>query len=133
MFWQDIFISSVLPKVKVVSVFSKVFKIDEKKIRFIKNIDEIAVNNGAQIICQTYKNATEFPLRLSIYIIDEKIIPHDDIAVIGQMSKEFEKDILISDTSNNPYLMLKICFDGSIKKLSVDIDAYDNAEEFELL
>lgn len=133
MFWRDIFISGILPKVKVVAVLSKVFKIDEKKIRLIKNIDEITVNDGAPIICQTFKSATEFPLRLSIYIVDEKIVPHDDTTVIVKMSKEFEKDILIPDASNNPYLMQKICIDGSIEILSVDIEEYDNAEEFELL
>lgn len=132
MFWQDILVSNLLPRTKVIFAFSRVFKIDEKMIRIIKDIEEITHNDGASIICQTYKSDTEFPLRLSVYIIDEKLVPQDEQVTLGHISRELESDILISDASSNPYLMLRIDFDGSIKQVSVNIEEYDNAEEFEL-
>lgn len=132
MFWQDVFVNNILPRAKVISTFSRVFKIDEKMIRLIKDIEEITQNDGASIICQTYKSDTEFPLRLSVYITDEKLVPQDEQVTLGHISRELECDILISDVSSNPYSMLRIGFDGSIKQVSVNIEEYDNAEEFEL-
>lgn len=132
MFWQDIFIDKMLSKSEIVSTFSKVFNIDEKMVKLIKDIEDITQNNGSSIICQTYKTKAEFPLRLSVYIVDDRIIPNDGQRTLIQMSKELGSDILMSDDSNNPYLMLRICSDGSVTQVSIDIDAYDNAEEFEL-
>ncbi len=132
MFWQDIFISSILPKTKVISALSSVFEIDEKMIRLIKDIEEITQSDGASIVCQTYKSDTEFPLRLSVYIIDEKLVPQDEQVKLAHLSSELECAILMSDASNNPYSMLRISFDGSIKQVNVNIEEYDNAEEFDL-
>lgn len=132
MFWQDIFVSDIIPKTKIISAFSRVFKIDGKTIKFIKYIEEIAQNEGASIICQTYKSDTEFPLRLSVYIIDEKLVPKEDQVVLSGISRELACDILVSGNSSNPYLMIRIGFDGSIKQVSVNIEEYDKAEEFEL-
>ena len=132
MFWQDIFVSEILPRGKVISAFSKVFGVNEKVIRLIKDIEEITDNDGASIICQSYRSDTDFPLRLSIYITDEKIVPLDEQGAVSHISRELGCDVLMSDTSTNPYLMLYISIDGTINQVSVNIEEYDDAEEFEL-
>lgn len=132
MFWQDIFVSEILPRGKVISAFSKVFGVNEKMIRLIKDIEEITDNDGASIICQSYRSDTDFPLRLSIYITDEKIVPLDEQGVVSHISRELGCDVLMSDASTNPYLMLCISIDGTINQVSVNIEEYDDAEEFEL-
>lgn len=133
MFWQDIFINKVLPRAKIISSLSKVFNVEEKEVRLIKDIEDITQNNGSSIICQTYKSNAGFPLRLSVYIVDDKIIPQDEQATVKQISKELGCDILMSEASSNPYLMLCIGSGGSITQVSIDIEEYDNAEEFDLL
>lgn len=132
MFWQDIFISKMFPRNKVLLAISETFNIDKKMVRLIKDIEEITQIDGASIICQTYKSNTEFPLRLSIYIIDEKIIPKDEQVTVSQISRELGCDILMSDESNNPYTMLCVRCDGNIEQINVDIEKLDNSEEFYL-
>jgi hypothetical protein len=132
MFWQDIFVSEIFPRAKVISAFSKVFGVNEKMIKLIKDIEEMTDNDGSSIICQSYKSNTDFPLRLSIYITDEKIVPLDEQGAVSHISRELGCDVLMSDESTNPYSMLSIGKDGIINQVSVDIEKYDDAEEFEL-
>jgi hypothetical protein len=117
---------------KVLLAISKTFNIDKKMVRLIKDIEEITQIDGSSIICQTYKSDTEFPLRLSIYIIDEKIIPKDERVAVSQISRELGCDILMSDELSNPYTMLRISYDGNIEQINVDIEKLDNYEEFYL-
>ena len=132
MVWQDIFISKMFSRDKVLLAISEAFNVDKKWVRLIKDIDEISQIDQAGIICQTYKSNTEFPLRLTIYIIDEKIIPKDEQVALKQISRKLGCDILMSDDSINPFTMLRISSNGNADQINIDIEKFDDFEEFYL-
>ncbi|HOQ01454.1 hypothetical protein [Acetivibrio clariflavus] len=132
MVWQDIFLSRMFSKDKLILAISKAFNVDKRKVKLIKDIEEIIQTDGAGVVCQTYKHNTDYPLRLSFYIIDEDLLPKEDQATVKLLSRELECDILMSDNSVNPFTMLHISCDGNVEQISIDIEKFEDFEEFYL-
>ncbi|WP_240422185.1 hypothetical protein [Paenibacillus periandrae] len=98
----------------------------------IKGNLEGLIPSDTKILCQTFIACTEFPLRITVYIRDANLVPVDDVSILIKISELLQSEMLFSDNSVNPYTMLKISADHTIKKVPIDIDKYDNCEEVEI-
>ena len=126
MVWQDIFISKELKKDEVANALSAVFRTPVDNILIVKSIDDIQVDDNVKILCQTYSVNADYKIKLSIYIRDNSLVPKNDLETIASLCEKLNCEVLVSDYSSNPYTMLRI------GRVSVDIDKYDEAEEYEM-
>jgi hypothetical protein len=126
MVWQDIFISKEPKKNEVANALASVFKIPIENILIVRSIDDIQVDDNVKILCETYIVEADYKIKLSIYIRDDSLVPKNDLETIARLCEELNCEVLISDYSVNPYTMLHI------GRITVDIDKYDEAEEYEM-
>lgn len=126
MVWQDIFINKEPKKDELANALSSVFKVPIDNILIVKSIDDIQVDENVKILCQTYSVNTEYKIKLSIYIRDNSLVPNNDLETIAILCEKLNCQVLVNDYSLNPYTMLHI------SRISVDLDKYDEAEEYEM-
>jgi glutaredoxin-related protein len=130
--WQTIMINKDLTKNEVKRILSTIFSVDTQKIEIYKNYELVADKNESILIfCVSSIAQTDYFLRLEIYI-DESININDDFKLIKEFCKLANCNILFDDGTNNPYTWLLVHSSGETENISIDIDSYDNAEEYDL-
>lgn len=125
MVWQEVFVNRKLKKNEILSALGNAFNISINSILVARSIDDIEVENNIKVLCQTYIVDAEYSMKLSIYLRDDKLIPKNDLQIIAKLCEILDVEVLVSDYSANPFTMLHV------NRLEVDIDKYDEAEEYE--
>ncbi len=132
MSWQTLMINKELTKNEIKNILSQLFHIDIDKIDIYKKVDELAeMNEDILIFCISSIAKTDYFLRLDIYV-DDKIKIEDDLIKVKNFCKLANCDSLFDDGTENPYTWLLVHKTGIIEQISIDIDKYDDANEYEL-
>lgn len=132
MFWQEVFLERLIKKHNLLSTLSYLFSISEKEILICSNIANCEVKKDIKVVCETSFVEAEFPLKICIFIKDDKIIPQNDILFVGDMAKNLQCKIVISDDSIDPYSMILIDSEQNYRNIRLDIEIYDNCKEYEI-
>jgi hypothetical protein len=131
----DIFVSRLLTKKEIKTALVAILGIKQEKIVIVKDIAEGEdVNNGIEILCQTffYKNE-RFCLRIDFYFRKRQIIP-GDISILQKFSASVRADILVGDETTDPLSFWLIHPGNIVEKISLPESKFDeeNMREIEL-
>lgn len=135
MIWNELLLNKKITSFELCQAFSEVFFVASTEIAITGNIEK-QISENIKILCHTFVCATDFPLRLAIYIRDENLASslsiNDQLLVVGKLAERLSVTILISDSSINPYKMLKVTGLDCYEEVFVDLSDYDSCEETEI-
>ncbi|MFZ5987729.1 MAG: hypothetical protein ACOYWZ_11470 [Bacillota bacterium] len=137
--WQDIIISRIFTKNKIVKGLCTVFPVVANEILIVKDIDDIkgTISDSIRIVCQTWVSKTEFPFSISIYLRDQSLLPKEkklyhDIYKVGEFCETLNCEAIIGDDTINPYSWILIKSRNDYSPIYVDIEAFDCREPYSI-
>lgn len=133
MFWKDILLEKTPSKIELINALSIVFNIRSNRILVVKSLDDSEITETIGILCQTLVSSEVYSLRLSLFIRDGTINFDDDLSIVGHLCELLKCSAVISDKSVNPNSMWLIRSRTSVEPIFIDLEKYDNAQEYEML
>ncbi|MCU6792105.1 hypothetical protein OB236_08195 [Paenibacillus sp. WQ 127069] len=129
--WQDIIVNRILTKAELSHGLCCIFGIGSSKLRITPSIEILMDSSDAEVICETRKCNTDFPLILSIYFSGNA--PRDTLTMIGEFCEILKCEVIISDDSINPFTMLLVKGKDLLEQITIDLSEFDDNEGFEML
>ncbi|MBO9607257.1 MAG: hypothetical protein J7639_14950 [Paenibacillaceae bacterium] len=133
MIWQEILFEKMITKYTLANSLADSLKCTVSQIEFLNDLT-LNVKAETKLLCQSYQCETQFPLRITIYILDTSLVPHNDLITVSRICQKLNCRVLMSDKSLNPNSMLLLTPDGQTDVVSIDLDAVDETStEIELI
>jgi len=132
MVWQDIIINRKLTKEEIIKSLSSAFNINYDEIYIVKTIEDLShtIDEKYKIVTKVSIINLDYKMILTIFIRDESLFPDDDIEIAGKISDKLKCKILLSDDDINPNTMVEVQGSDNYKKVTINYEAYEKAEDY---
>jgi hypothetical protein len=132
MIWQELVTDRNLTEHEIKHAISKAFNISPKSIFVVDDITEFDVDEQVRVVCERIEMSGDFPMRISIYLRDEQLVPSNSQTMLGDLCDLMKCQCLVSDESPNPYQWLLIQNSKNWRSVYIDPVKLDENEEFSI-
>ena len=127
--WQDFVIERGVEPADLAAEVAKAFGVEAGDVYVVESIENAPA--GAPVIVETTPVAGDFQCLLSFYV-EEKLADKDPLEVARRLCSALKTQVLLPDSSPNPYGMILIDHGLMARLVTLDPDSLDNREEYRL-
>jgi hypothetical protein len=130
--WQDILLDRVVDDDALRAAIGCIFDVEPRSILVVEQITPELDAQTARVIVERFGSAGDFPLHVSIYLLDQSLIEQAGITpgteLVAALCRALNCSCLMSDASPSVHTWLRIDNAGTIEHVTLDPDALDRDE-----